>query len=455
MEKKQLNLWQKIAFGMGDFGGNFLAIFIGGFVMVYMTNTIGLNAGIIGMLMFAGRIFDGITDVVCGNLIDHTHTRYGKARPWMFVSAILCTLGIVAIFSTPHMSSTAQYVYFFVIYVLTNAFFYTANNISYCTLSALVTKNGDERVQLGMVRQAFATLAIMLIYGMSMSMVEQFGGGTKGWKTVALLFAVVFLMANLICVFSLKELPEEAGSKGRKENKKEISLIETLKILVKSKEFLSVLGVYLSFYLFTGVMGAVGVYYTMYVLGSTGYMGILSMAQNIPMIIAMAVVPIMLSKWGVYKTVNRSLSMAILGGIAFCIAAFMGNIWMLVGAMIFFCFFAAPMVGSLTGTVGEIGTFVYLQKGVHIEGSLFSCSSIGIKVGSGLGSAIVGWALALAGFDGLAAVQNASTIFTLKLIYGGIGLLCFVLCFLCFRALDMKTKIARLKIEKDFAIDKD
>lgn len=450
METKQLNLGQKIAYGLGDFGGNFLANFIGGFIMLYLTNYIGLNAGIIGMLIFAGRIFDGVTDIAFGTLIDRTHTKYGKARPWMLVSALLCTVGIAAIYAVPDLGETTQYIYFFIIYILTNAFFYTANNISYSTLSALATRNPKERVHLGMARQIFATMAILTIYSATIPLVTFFGGDTNAWKMVALIYAAIFLATNLICVFALKELPEDMQEQSAENPApaRHISFVKTIRTLITSREFLSVLGVYLSFYLFTGVVGAVNVYYTMYVLGNASYMGLLSMAQNLPMVASMFVMPLALNKWGVHKTVMRSLVMAVIGTVLFCMAAFAENLIFLMIALGAFCFFAGPMMGALTGTVGEIGTYIHLQQGIHIEGSLFSCSSIGIKVGSGLGTAIAGWALALSGFDGMAEVQTASALFTIKLMYGGIPVICFVLCLLCFNGLDIQTKIARLREKK-------
>ena len=87
MEAKQYLKWyQKVAYGAGDLGSNFMYTFVSSFLLIYLTDTIGLNAGIIGTLMLISKIFDGFTDVVFGTLVDRTRSKMGKARPWMFWS---------------------------------------------------------------------------------------------------------------------------------------------------------------------------------------------------------------------------------------------------------------------------------------------------------------------------------------------------------------------------------
>ena len=77
----------------------------------------------------------------------------GKARPWMLYGYIGCAVTLVAIFAVPvNMGQFAQYAWFLIAYTLLNAIFYTANNIAYSALTALVTKNSKERVEMGSYR---------------------------------------------------------------------------------------------------------------------------------------------------------------------------------------------------------------------------------------------------------------------------------------------------------------
>ena len=81
-EKTYLKWYNKVGYGSGDVAGNIVYALLTSFIMIYLTDTIGLNAGVIGVLIAVSKIFDGITDIIFGTLIDKTHTKMGKAKPW-------------------------------------------------------------------------------------------------------------------------------------------------------------------------------------------------------------------------------------------------------------------------------------------------------------------------------------------------------------------------------------
>ena len=177
-EKRYLKWHNKVGYGSGDIAGNVVYAFLSSFVMIYLTNTVGLNPGIIGTLIAVSKLFDGITDVFFGTMIDKTKSKMGKARPWMLYGYIGCAVTLVAIFAVPvNMGEAAQYVWFFIAYTLLNAVFYTANNIAYSALTALVTKNSKERVQMGSYRFIFAFSTSLLIQSLTIGFVEWMGGG--------------------------------------------------------------------------------------------------------------------------------------------------------------------------------------------------------------------------------------------------------------------------------------
>lgn len=186
-EKKYLKWYQKVAYGSGDMGSNFMYMFVSSFVLIYLTDTMGLNAGIIGTLIMLSKFMDGISDVVFGTLIDRTRCKMGKARPWMFWSVFPLAICEVLLFTIPDLSETLQYAYFFIVYTLLNAVFYTANNISYSSLTALMTKNPTERVQVGSIRYMFAVTTGIVISSTAVGLVNKFGGGVTGWRSVAII----------------------------------------------------------------------------------------------------------------------------------------------------------------------------------------------------------------------------------------------------------------------------
>ena len=97
-EKKYLKWYNKVGYGSGDIAGNVVYALLAAFVMIYLTDTVGLNAGIVGTLIAVSKIFDGISDVFFGALIDKTKSKMGKARPWMLYGYFGCAECLVAIF---------------------------------------------------------------------------------------------------------------------------------------------------------------------------------------------------------------------------------------------------------------------------------------------------------------------------------------------------------------------
>ena len=130
-ERRYLKWYNKVGYGSGDVAGNVVYAFLSSFVMIYLTDTVGLNPGIVGTLIAVSKLFDGLTDVFFGSMIDKTHSKLGKARPWMLYGYIGCAITLVGIFAIPMgMSEFAKYAWFFICYSLLNAVFYTANNIA-------------------------------------------------------------------------------------------------------------------------------------------------------------------------------------------------------------------------------------------------------------------------------------------------------------------------------------
>ena len=88
-EKRYLKWYNKVGYGSGDIAGNVVYAFLSSFVMIYLTNTVGLNPGIVGTLIAVSKLLDGVTDIFFGSLIDKTHSKMGKARPWMLYGYII------------------------------------------------------------------------------------------------------------------------------------------------------------------------------------------------------------------------------------------------------------------------------------------------------------------------------------------------------------------------------
>ena len=390
-------------------------------MMLYLTNAVGLNSAIIGTLMMVSKLLDGVSDIFFGGLMDKTKSKMGQARPWMLYGQIGVSASLFLVFCIPSMSQTMQYVYFFVFYTAYNAVFYTANSIAYASLAAKITKNGQERVQLGSIRFIFATFTTLVISYSAMSLVEKFGGGVQGWRTVALIFAVIGLIVNTFSVLMVKEVPDEtenAVAETATVEKEKISFKESLKLLLKNPYYGIVLGLYLVNYIYSGITQGAGIYFMTYYMGDPALLGTFSLVSLIPVMIILTLTPALVKKFGTIRKLNLyARIVTILMGIIFVIAAMNKNLPLMLGAAFLRNMAGGPLTGTLNALVAETSDYTWRTQKKRIDGVMFSCSSIGVKLGGGIGSAIVGWLLAWGGFNGQAAVQSASAVNTIFFMY--------------------------------------
>ena len=451
-ERKYLTWYNKVGYGSGDVAGNVVYVLLSAFVMIYLTDTAGLNAGIVGTLMMISRLFDGFSDVIFGALLDRTNTRMGKARPWMLWGFVGCAGMIVAIFAIPtELGETAKYAWFFIAYTLLNAVFYTANNIAYSALTALITRNGSERVQMGSIRFMFAFGTNLLIQSITVGGVAMFGGGAAGWRTMAIIYALFGLAINTLSVFSVKELsPEElAGDDDTAQKEDTLTVLESAKMLLSNKYYLLILVVFLLTQVFTAMLN-MGIYFMKYILGDENLLGTFAWAINIPLIVGLLVTPIIVKKFGEMYRVNLGgYVIATLGRLGVLVAAYFHNIPLMLILSAVASLGMSPLQGTLNAMIAEASEHTWLRTGKRIDGLMFSCTSLGVKVGSGIGTAAAGWLLAASGYDGGVSMQPDSAIQMLYVMYVWFPLVANALIFLLLTRLDVEKANARLREQTD------
>ena len=422
IDKRYLNWKNKIGYGAGDVAGNLVYAFLSTFMMFYLTDTVGMNVGIVGILMAVSKLLDAITDLLFGNLLDRTSSKFGKARPWMMLGYIGCSIMLAAIFMVPERwGDTAKYIYFFITYTLLNAVFFTINNIAYATLTALITKNTSERVQLGSIRYMFAFGATMIIQTATIDLVSSLGGGADGWKITAIVYAVIGLIVNTVSCLCIKELPaQELYTTDLMEYPlpyKACSIGEGFHLLISNKYYLMICGIYFMSQLCQSSLN-MGVYYMKYVLGNEALLKTFSLYANIPLILGLILTPILVKKLrGMYKLNLAGYALTSVGRLGVMISAYLGSIPMMLLFTGISAIGSSPMQGGFNALIASCSEYTFLTKGRRIDGTMYACSSFGIKVGASIGTAVSGWLMSAAGYVENAASQTAGTINLLHLLY--------------------------------------
>lgn len=172
MEK--LALKEKVGYALGDGAANIAWRGVATFLFIFYTDVYGINPAAVGLLMLIARFSDGIIDILMGILCDRTNSKYGKFRPWILWTAIPLGITLSMLFTTPNLGPTGKIVYAYATYLI---FFlvYTANNIPYGALMAVMTGDDKERTSLGSYRMVGAFTGGMLVQGALLFLVAQFG----------------------------------------------------------------------------------------------------------------------------------------------------------------------------------------------------------------------------------------------------------------------------------------
>lgn len=432
-EKRYLKWYNKVGYGSGDVAGNVVYAFLSTFVMLYLTNTVGLNPGIVGTLIAVSKLFDGVTDIFFGSMIDKTKTKMGKAIPWMLYGYIGCAVTLIGVFAIPEsLGQTAQYAWFFIAYSLLNAVFYTANNIAYSALTALITKNSKERVEMGSYRFIFAFSTSLLIQSVTIKFVEIMGGGAAGWRIVAIIYAIIGLIINTVSALSVKELPEEVLNEDASSAVDEkYSLIEAAKLLFSNRFYIMICVTYILQQIYSAML-SMGIYYMMYVLKNEDLFPVFSWAINIPLIIALVITPSLVAKWkGLYKLNLVGYTIGTIGRALVVVAAYMGSVPLMIAFTAVAAFGMGPWQGDMNAVIANCSEYTYLTKHKRVDGTMYSCTSLGVKLGGGLGTAITGWLLEFSHFNSSLAVQPDSCLSMLHTMYLWIPVvICVIITFI-------------------------
>ena len=406
--KKYLNVFQKVAYGADGFGNNFFYTFISTYMLLYLTDVMGMNAGIIGTLILISKLFDGLTDVFFGSVIDRTNSKWGKARPWLLGSAIPLAIIQVMLFAVPKSSAIIQYAYFFVVYCAANAIFYTANNVSFSTLTALITHNATERVQLGAISNVAGSIAGVVIPYACSKLVFIFGNGVSGWRTTAFIFAFVQLLFCAITFWGTKEIPLENELTDIPKDEKKISFINVLKVVVTNKYYLIMLMIQILLASIGTCFFTSGAYYCQWILGNGAMLAGFSTAFSLGMFVGMVMHPFITAKLGYRKTMGWTNVISVIFLVLFVFGAYIRSMPIMLVSLFIKNMFGFSSIGCcMFAAIADIAKFSYRTSGIHVEGAMFSCTSMGMKIGQGITASICGWLLTLSGYIGTAASQSA------------------------------------------------
>lgn len=171
---EKISIKEKIGYALGDGAANIAWRGVATFLFIFYTDVFGLSPVTVGVLMLVARFSDGISDVVMGIIGDRTKSKYGKFRPWILWTAIPLAAILSLLFTSPDLGETGKIVYAYITYIFFTLI-YTANNVPYGALMAVMTGDDKERTSLGSYRMVGAFGGGMLVQGALLFLVAYYG----------------------------------------------------------------------------------------------------------------------------------------------------------------------------------------------------------------------------------------------------------------------------------------
>ena len=430
---EKIGVREKLAYGCGDLASNLVMVLTGTYISFFYTDALGLNVGIVGTLILISRFFDGFTDIIIGFIMDKTKSKHGKARAWMLWLAIPFGVCTALLTMVPNLGNVGKYIYVFISYNVVTTFLYTAINIPYGALNSLMTRDQTQRESINVFRMTMAQIGGLIINACTLPFINAVGGSTNqsSWMIVSSVYGFIAAALFLLCFAKTKERVNVVSDEDRK-----IGFIKTLKLMMKNDAWLLICAIWVVNILGMAIGMGVGVYYAKYILHNEAYFGFLAVIQQGISIVFMAMMMPLVKKFG-------KRNVALVGTIISLISQLLMIVnpasfsWLVV-CNIVKGIGAAPLMATLFAMMADSIEYGHWKTGVRIEGTLYSATTFGAKVGGGVGMVVATTVLGMAGYNGALAVQSESALTAISnlYIYAPIIFLVILPILYCFYKLD-------------------
>ena len=416
----KLTLPVKLAYGAGDLGAGLTSQFLAFFLLIFLTDVVGMNPGIAGSVLAVGKFWDAVNDPLVGMLSDRTKTRWGRRYPWIFLTAIPFGLSYFFIWIVPGFQGEWLTFWYYVAITTIFQVFFTTTNLPYTTLTAEMTQDYDERTSLTSFRLAFSVtggIVILVAAGVLGSMIPD---AAQRYTVLGAIGGGIAILSIYWCVFGTfgyakaKALARGGDLNATADTPNE-SFFAQLKIVASNKPFLFVVGIYLFSWLALQITAAIIPFYAKYWMG---------VSESLPAVIVQVVTVAMMFVCAALSRKVGKKNLYFLGAGVWIIAQValfflqpdQDNIMFGLCAIVGFGVAVAYVVPwSILPDVIELDE---LKTGQRREGTYYAFMTLLQKIGLALGLFLVGQALNYSGFDSDLPVQSEAALTAIRFFMG-------------------------------------
>ena len=399
MNQDKIKMREKLSFAMANFGNIPIMTLINGYLLIFYTNICGLSPAACATLFLIARFLDAINDPLVGFIIDHLPTRkMGHFRPTLILGTILCSVNFLLLWFGPMLSTSGKLAIAYVSYILLGVLF-PVMDISLNSLLPVMTEDMKERNSLSTIK-GLAYVIGALVIGVAAPLILGDTSNKQGYINLVLIMTAVIFFFSIIGTMGVKE-----RVKPQMENS--YSVKELFKILSQKPVYITFLAVLL-YSIGSNIVNAANTYFYTYIFEDLTLASIITLITCVAVFPATMVIGNLIGRFGKKKMYAIGLALAGLAPIIRLLDV--RSIPLLIVSVLIAGIgagFAAPLN---YGIQADNTDYIEVSMGIRAEGAVASLSSFVSKCAMGIGGAIPGYLLQLAGFDSKAAVQNDDVI---------------------------------------------
>jgi glycoside/pentoside/hexuronide:cation symporter, GPH family len=424
---RKFGVRDQVGYALGDIGGSFVNLYIGGFFLIFCTYVLGVSPYFMGTMFLLGKVFDAICNVIMGTLPDRW--KIGKSGdkflPYITISKwILAASCLLAFADVSSWGSAAIHIWVVFVYL----FFcvaYTADSIPYGSLASVITNDPVERTKLSRARAiggmvvgvGFLSFVPMFIYDQSGSVVSE------AFFQIAIVFSVLSVLAYTGLVRMTTERIRDDKPKGEKSDYR---FKEAFKAAITNRPLIGMMVASIgSLLIINGVNQLAPIVFAerYHMPGAFTINSFINIGITLVLFV---IVPKLVAKYNKRNLVIVTSAFSSIAALLMTLVTF-ENVYVFMVlynvAMIGLIFFVMVVWALVTDCID----YAELQTGKHYEGTLYSLYSFARKVGMGVGSALGSYALGWVGFVSGAKSQTAEVAEGVLKLYTGMPIVAFLL----------------------------
>jgi GPH family glycoside/pentoside/hexuronide:cation symporter/probable glucitol transport protein GutA len=403
--RPRLTWGTKLTYGLGDLASQLIWTTTATYLALFYTDAVGLSAAAVGTLMLVARMLDAFIDPAIGAAAERTKSRFGRFRSWMIYGSPVLAIMMIISFATIPGSHSAKILYAVVTYGLLGVA-YSAVNVPYGSLVAVMTGDQQERVALNSIRLIGTNLGVVLLNVITLPLILHFSGAGDGKTTTvhgytwtAGVMALIALPMFLFVAIKCKELIKPVGST-------RVPLRTTARVVFGNRPLMLIfLIMILSMTGFFGRLG-VTVYYFIYAVGRPDLIPVLMATPAIASAVGIALFTRLTRRYGKRLMACISLAAQGLSLIALYLIGPTNVTAIIVASAVYgLVSFNAPIVWSM---VPDAIDYAEDRHGVRADGTSYATISFAQKMASAIGGAVGIIALGAFGYVANSAQSPAS-----------------------------------------------